>query len=170
MAESRWSLPWSERPTEEAALFNPAYCGELIARCTTEYEAARAASLPLSLAFLVLPLTLHAPTREVLPGRSNATLVTWAAERGPQIADLPDRALALRPATREAIMFAVQHEALAIDSAGLRLGARPFRLSAKRPEATRDAEASRRAAGLLGRWFANQGGAGLVLQAVGLRP
>lgn len=170
MVGTRWTLTWSERPTEEAALFNPAYCGELIARSTTEYETIRGTSLPLSLAFLVLPLSLHAPTREILPGRSDATLATWAAERRPQIADLPDRALALRPATREAILFAVQHQALVFATAGLRLGAKPYRLSTKRPEATQDAEASRRAAGLLGRWFANQGSAGMVLQAFGLRP
>lgn len=170
MAETRWTLAWTKRPMEEAALFNPAYCGELIARCASEYQAARAAPLPLSLAFLVLPLTLHSPTRDILPGRSNATLATWAAERGPQIADLPERALGLRPATREAILFAIQHAALAIDAAGLRPGVKPFKLSAKRPQATPDTEAARRAAGLLGRWFANQGSAGLVLQAVGLRP
>lgn len=117
-----------------------------------------------------MPLTLHAQTREILPGRSNATLATWAAERGPQIADLPGRALGLRPATREAILFAVQHAALTIDAAGLRRGARPYKLNARRPEATPDTEATRRAADLLGRWFANQGGAGSVLKAFGLRP
>jgi len=96
MAEARWGLAWSDRPVEEAALFNPAFCGELIARTVAGYQEARAAALPLALAFVVLPLTLHEPTRRILPGRSNTMLLTWAADRGPLIADLPNRVLALR--------------------------------------------------------------------------
>lgn len=170
MAETRWTLVWSERPAEEAALFNPAFCGELIARCMSDFEATRAAPLPLALAFVVLPLTLHAPTRDLLPGRADATLVTWAAERGPLIADLPDRVLALRPITREAILFLTQHSAVAVTAAGLRRGSHPLKLSAKRPTSTLDAELARRAASLVGRWFAHQSGAAAVLQALGVRP
>ena len=170
MADTRWTTAWAQRPPEEAALFNPAYCGELIARCATEYEGTRAAALPFALAFVVLPFTLHAATRCLLPGRANTTLVTWAADQGPHLADFPARVLSLRPVTRESILFAVQHAALTVDASGLRRGARPFRLQAKRPEATPDAEAARRSAALLGRWFGNQGSAGQVLQAVGLRP
>lgn len=170
MADAHWTLTWDERPAEEAALFNPAYCGELIARCVSEYENARSTPLPLALAFTVLPLTLHAPTRGRLPGRSNATLVTWAAEQGSFIADLPQRVLALRSVTREGLLFAAQYGALAVDAEGLRRGPSPFRLSAKRPEATPDAEAARRSAGLVGRWYANQGSAASVLQALGVRP
>jgi hypothetical protein len=170
VAEARWALAWSERPAEEAALFNPAFCGELIARCMSEYQAARAAPLPLALAFVVLPLTLHAQTRDLLPGRSDATLVTWTAERGPLIADLPDRVLALRPITREALLFLTQYSAVAVTAAGLSRGSHPLKLSAKRHTSTPDAESARRAAGLIGRWFAHQGGAAAVLQALGVRP
>lgn len=170
MSETRWTLAWSERPSEEAALFNPAFCGELIVRSVVEFENARSMPMPLALAFVVLPLTLHAPTRELLPGRSNATLVTWAAEQAPLIADLPNRVLALRPATREGIIFVTQHSALSVNASGLSRGSRPLKLSAKRPEATPDAEAARRAAGLVGRWFANQGGASSFLQALGVAP
>ncbi|MFN3515396.1 MAG: three component ABC system middle component [Phenylobacterium sp.] len=170
MAETRWSLRWNERPSEEAALFNPAFCGELIYRCVFEYEGIRATPMPLALAFVVLPLTLHPATRVILPGRANATLVTWAAERGPHLAELPDRVLALRPIAREALLFMTQAGALAVTAAGLQRGDAPLRLSAKRPAATPESEEIRRAAGLLGRWFANQGGAAAVLQALGVRP
>jgi hypothetical protein len=170
VAETHWTLAWPERPAEEAALFNPAFCGELIARCMSDYETARAAPLPLALAFVVLPLTLHRQTRELLPGRSDATLMTWAADRGPLIADLPDRVLALRRVTREAILFLTQHSAISVTAMGLNRGPHPLKLSAKRPTSTPDAEAARRAAGLLGRWFAHQGGAAAVLQALGVRP
>ena len=170
MAETRWSLSWNERPSEEAALFNPAFCGELIYRCVSEYEGIRGAAMPLALAFVLLPLTLHPPTRGLLPGRANATLVTWAAERGPHLAELPDRILGLRPIAREALLFMIQTRGLAITAVGLQRGDAPLRLSAKRPTATPESEEIRRAAGLLGRWFANQAGAASVLQALGVRP
>jgi hypothetical protein len=34
--ETRWSLAWAERPAEEARIFNPAFCGELIGRTVGE--------------------------------------------------------------------------------------------------------------------------------------
>lgn len=170
MVESRWTLAWSKRPAEEASLFNPAFCGELIFRSVASYEKARSVPLPLALAFVILPLALHSATREILPGRSNTTLATWAAERAPLIADLPNRVLALRPVTREGIIFVVQHSALSIDPLGLRRGQHPLKLSAKRPESTPDAEATRRAAALVGRWFANQIGTASILQTLGVQP
>lgn len=170
MAETRWTLSWKDRPSEEAALFNPAFCGELIYRGVSEYEGIRGTAMPLALAFVILPLTLHTPTRALLPGRANATLVTWAAERGPHIAELPDRVLALRPIAREALLFMIQHGALAVTPSGLQRGEAPLKLSAKRPTATTETEDVRRAANLLGRWFANQAGAASVLQALGVRP
>jgi Family of unknown function (DUF6521) len=170
MASTRWTLAWAERPPEEAALFNPAYCGELIARTVTEYEALRAAPLPFALAFVVLPLTLHAQTRSALPGRANTTFATWAAARSSILVELPGRILALRPVTREALLFLTQHGAVAIVPGGLIKGSRPLKLTAKRPTTSVDAETARRAAGLVGRWFANQGATALVLQSLGVRP
>ena len=71
-SESRWSLAWPERPSEEARHFNPAFCAELICRTVCEYFKSREAGLSLATAFLVLPLTLHKPTRDALPGRVEA--------------------------------------------------------------------------------------------------
>jgi hypothetical protein len=170
MSTTSWNLVWSDRPVEEAALFNPAFCGELIARCVVDYEKTRGSPLPLPLAFVILALTLHAPTRGILPGRSDTTFATWTAERGPMIADLPRRVLALRPITREAILFTSQHGALRVDQAGLSRGPRPLKLSAKRAASTAEAEAARRSAGLIGRWLANQGSTAFVLQTLGVRP
>jgi hypothetical protein len=57
VAESRWSLSWAERPSEEASIFNPAFCGELIGRTVHEYFKNREASLSIATVFLILPLT-----------------------------------------------------------------------------------------------------------------
>jgi hypothetical protein len=54
VAESRWSLSWAERPSDEASILNPAFCGELIGRTVHEYFKTRGASLSLAAIFLIL--------------------------------------------------------------------------------------------------------------------
>lgn len=167
---TRWSLDWHARPSEEAALLNPAFCGELIARAVHEYGRIRAAAFPLPLSFIVLPLVLHPPTRAALPGRANTTFATWSAEHEALLAELPGRTISLRPVTREALLFLIQHTALSVVRDGLSPGSRPLKLTSKIAITTDDVDLSRRAAGLLGRWFANQGAPVQILQTMGVAP
>ena len=167
---SRWSLSWRDRPAEEAALLNPAFCGELIARATKDYERLRGSAFPLPLSFVVLPLVLHPPTLAVLPGRANTTFATWSADNEALLADLPERTLRLRPISREALLFLTQHRALSVGAEGLRTGEKPMHLSAKTAATTPDVDDIRRAAALLGRWFANQGAPVQILQTMGVTP
>ncbi|GLR67836.1 hypothetical protein GCM10010909_25170 [Acidocella aquatica] len=166
---SRWSLRWRDRPPEEAALLNPVFCGELIARATKDYERIRATAFPLPLGFVVLPLVLHPPTLAILPGRANTTFATWSAANEALLAELPERTRALRPISREALLFLAQHRVLAVDAEGLRLGEKPMRLTTK-VTTTTDVDDIRRAAALLGRWFANQGAPAQILQIMGVTP
>lgn len=167
---SRWSLSWRDRPSEEAALLNPAFCGELIARATRDYERLRGAAFPFPLSFVVLPLLLHPPTLAILPGRANTTFATWSADNEALLADLPERTLRLRPISREALLFLTQHRALSVGADGLRTGEKPMRLSTKTSATTPDVDDIRRAAALLGRWFANQGAPVQILQTMGVTP
>jgi hypothetical protein len=167
---SRWSLAWRDRPAEEAALLNPAFCGELIARATKEYDRLRGSAFPLPLSFVVLPLVLHPPTLSALPGRANTTFATWSADNEALLADLPERILRLRPISRETLLFLTQHRAVTVGADGLRTGERPMRLSAKTAATTPDVDDIRRAAALLGRWFANQGAPVQILQTMGVTP
>lgn len=168
--ESRWNLPWTERPAEEARIFNPAFCGELIGRTVGEYHRTRQAALSLATAFLVLPLTLHGPTREALPGRANTAFAGWVAERASLLAELPERARRLRPISREALLFALRHQFLALQEGGLAPGPKPLRLKARLAASTDDVNAARSAASLLGRWFAGQGSQTSILQGMGIAP
>lgn len=167
---SRWSLTWRDRPAEEAALLNPAFCGELIARATKDYERIRGTAFPLPLGFVVLPLVLHPPTLAALPGRANTTFATWSADNEALLVELPERTLRLRPISREALLFLAQHRALNVGADGLRTGDNPMRLSAKTATTTPDVDDIRRAASLLGRWFANQGAPVQILQTMGVTP
>ena len=169
-SESRWSLSWAERPSEEARHFNPAFCAELVCRTVCEYFKSREAGLSFATAFLVLPMTLHKPTRDALPGRANVAFAGWIAERNPLLAELPGRVSRLRPITREALVFGIRHELLAIQEGDLVPGAKPVRLNARPALTTDDVNEARSAAGLLGRWFANQGSQLAILQGMGVSP
>lgn len=168
--ETRWSLPWAERPAEEARIFNPAFCGELIGRAVCEYHRASQAVLSIATSFLILPLTLHKRTRDSLPGRANTAFAGWIAEHAALLAELPARTRRLRPITREALLFAVHHQLLVANGGGLAPGARPVRLNARPAVTTDEVNEARSAASLLGRWFASQTTQASILQGMGVAP
>lgn len=169
-AESQWTLEWDSRAPEEKANFNPAFCGELIGRTVFEYHQARAFSLNLAVAFIVLPLTLHNRTREVLPQRADVAFASWIANNNPLLAELPQRTIRLRPITREALLFAVGNDLLTFQNGGLVPGSRPVRPRMKLSPTTDEVNDMHRAAGLLGRWFSNQGSQSPILKGMGVAP
>jgi hypothetical protein len=148
---------------------NPAFCAELICRVVAEFYKARNVPLNLTIAFVILPLVLHESTRAGLPGRANAAFATWIAEHNALLAEFPDRVTRLRPVSREALLFALRHCLLNIENGGLVPGVR-IRFPAKTTSSTDDVNEARRAAGLIGRWFANQGTQPAILQGIGIAP
>jgi ABC-three component (ABC-3C) system Middle Component 3 len=165
-----WDLPWQHRPAEEARNLNPAFCGELISRTALEYFRLRQQPFGFALSFVILPIVLHKPTRERLPGNASAAFAGWVADRGPILAELPDRALRLVPVTREALLFLIQHKAISLDAGGLSPGVKPISRSARPLQVTDDVADARSAASLLGRWFASQTSASSIMQGLGVSP
>jgi hypothetical protein len=165
-----WDLEWNERPSEEARNLNPAFCGELIFRAVSDYRKLKPQPFSFALSFLIVPIALHKATRDQLPGKASTAFVGWLADKGPSLAQLPDRVLRLVPVSREALLFLIQHNALRIEDGGLVPGAKPIRLTEKLPQTTDDVVEARGAAALLGRWFANQGTASSILQGLGISP
>lgn len=169
--KTTWDLQWGERPFEEASNLNPAFCGELIFRAASEYYRLRQQPFGFALSFLILPLVLHKPTRDQLPGRASTAFAGWIADHDPLLAQFPDRVLRLVPVTREAMIFLVQHDVARIGAGGLSPGTNPISVSAERRSRTTDDVAeARSAASMLGRWFANQGAATSIMQGFGVSP
>ena len=167
--QTRYELLWRDRPQEEAAHFNPAFCGELLTRTTKEFRKQAGRAMPLAYAFLVAPLVLHPSARKALPGRANTAFASWAGDNADTLSTLADRTLRLRPVTREALLFLVQIGAVEISGDGLGIGNRPLKLSAKPSVSTDEVDEMRRASGMLGRWFGNQADPAAVLQTMGVR-
>lgn len=169
VGSGRFELDWNRRPQEEAAHFNPAFCGELIARMIGAFRKQRGSSMPLAYAFVALPLILHPGTRRILPGRANTAFASWAAENSEALSTLADRTIRLRPVSREALLFLAQLGAVRISPEGITIGNRPLKVTAKPVTTTDEVDEMRRVAGLLGRWFANQGDTAGILQTLGVR-
>jgi hypothetical protein len=170
MSDTRWTVAWKERPAEEARNLNPAFCAELIARTVAEYYKARRAPLSMATAFLVLPLTLHKPTRTALPGRANTAFATWITTSNPLLAELPGRVNRLRPVSREALLFSVRYGINVLNDGGFVPGSRPIKLTARLATSTDDVNEARAAAALLGRWFGAQASESAILQGFGVAP
>jgi Family of unknown function (DUF6521) len=168
--KTSWDLSWDDRPSEEARNFNPAFCAELVFRTVADFRKSKPLPFNFALSFLILPIALHKATRDQLPGKASTAFMGWIADHGPLLAELPDRVARLVPITREAILFATQHRALAIEDGGVVPGSSPFRISARPAQQTDDVAEARSAAALLGRWFAAQGSAPSILQGFGVSP
>jgi len=170
MPEPRWNAEWATRPSEEARNLNPAFCAELLARTVGEYHKNRQKPVSIATTYLVLPLVLHAPTRDALPGRSNTAFGTWLAEHTSMLTEFPLRTTRLQPVSREAVIFAIRHRVLKIADGGLAPGEKAIRLSAKPTPSTDEVDSVRSAAMLLGRWFASQVTESAILQGFGVAP
>jgi hypothetical protein len=169
VSRTRYDLQWRDRPQEEAAHFNPAFCGELLVRTISDFKKRTGGAMPLAYAFLVPPLVLHPTARKALPGRANTAFASWAGENADTLSTLADRTLRLRPVTREALLFITQIEAISVVAEGLVFGKRPLKLASKPSVTTQETDEIRRAAGMLGRWFGNQADPAVVMQTMGVR-
>jgi len=154
---------WSERPQVEATLLNPALLASLLSVGAKAYEAKSDQPMIWPLAFLLPPLILHGPTREVLPKTVATHLPTWIRRQPLIRAGFPSRASHLTPFTREGIRFGVNHGVLRLDDGRLRGTLSP-------PGG--DAELSKilKSASLVGRWLAKLDQPSSAFALLGVRP
>ncbi len=111
---------WAERSIEERHLLNPSFCSMVLWHSASGFVTTRSPAMPLALSFLVLPFVLHRTTRESLPRTTTTSLATWLAEQPLVRSRVAERAIALRPFTKEALIFGGVHGLLGLDAAGIR--------------------------------------------------
>ena len=99
-------IPWSERSAEERSLLNPCFCGMLLWHAARGYREESERALSLEECFLVLPIVLHGGTRDALPRDIRTSLAVWMQENPLVRGRMAERARALAPYTREALLFA----------------------------------------------------------------
>jgi hypothetical protein len=160
---------WRDRPPEVAYLLNAAFCALVLKASVQGYRAERAAGLPLPLAFLVLPIVLHKPTRSALPSTARTRLHSWLSSQPDMRVGFADRVTNLVPYTREAILFGVQHQAFQL-STDATLDRTRHRLRAYRPPDGSEPRVCLEQAELMGRRFARAGDVPTVFAMWGVRP
>lgn len=162
-------IAWEERPAEVANLLNPAFCGLLLRATVSEYANTSAASgLDFSLAFLVLPIVLHKPTREVIPRTAATKFHAWLQQHQPLRIGFSIRVQQLAPITRETLQFTMQRGTLALDGAGL-LVAPAYNFRRADPHLVSPTMTEcRKKATFLGKWLGEAGSASQILSAWGI--
>ena len=115
------------------------------------------------LAFLLAPLVLHSPTREVLPKTVATHLPTWIRRQPLMRAGFPSRAAHLTPFTREGLRFGVNHGVLLLDDGRLRGTLSP-------PGGDDELAEILKSASLVGRWFVKLDQPSSAFALLGVRP
>jgi len=106
-----------------------------------------------AMAFVVLPVVLHKMTRELLPRSVTTRLHVWLQGHKHVRIGFAERMQNMVQITKEALMFAMQHEALVLDEMGAlvvgerKLGRYPVDKESEAAQCVKKAE-------FVGRWFA----------------
>lgn len=94
---------WDQRPFEVRNLFNPAFCGLVMFRALSGYEEEDSRGMPFSLSLLVLPLSLHKDSREVIASSPRSYLLKTAEKNQQIMVGFSDRATQMLPYTFEGL-------------------------------------------------------------------
>lgn len=162
---------WTQRPVEEANLLNPAFCSALITSSDVGYMSIDNAGIPYPLVFLMLPVVLHKSTRDLLPRTKRTSLATWI-QRNTEVRILfAERVIALKPYTREAILFGMLHHWLTLGDGGkLQTNLDDIYIDLITKKLKNEAKECVNKARFVGRWFASAGSAQTVMALWGIIP
>lgn len=138
------------RLPEAVALFNAVFATELLVNACWHKSQHGVDGLAWPAAFLILPLTLHPRTRQVLPRDSRMTLAAWAVQHPELTADMDYRVAVMAEPTKRAIRRGLRTGRLGLVGTDLIALAKPRNPTASWPD---ELATSTRAARICGRWF-----------------
>lgn len=160
--------PWHERPIEIRNLFNPAFCGVLLARAIKTFEAEDERGMPFSLALLVLPLSLHRQSRQSICA-SNKAYFLKVVEGNPELLiGFAERTRSYLPYTLEAFGVLMDRGCIHVADEG-RIKLVPRRVSLKKLNSA-ECQECEQAARLLGREFARLRDRVTIYTMLGVKP
>lgn len=159
---------WDLRPFETKNLFNPAFCALLMMRSLEAYEIEDPRGIPFSLSLLILPLSLHKGSRDIIAPSSRSYLLKTIEDNPQLLIALAERVTEMLPFTFEAFGLAMQMGCFQVTEEG-RLISVPKKIK-KTISGTEESICCQRSARLLGREFARIGDRVTVYTAFGIRP
>ena len=164
-------MKWSTLPREVAYLLNPPFVASVLAAATNGYTQVVPSGMPVALAFVIVPVVLHKPTRLSLPTTIRTSLATWLGQNPTARAILADRGGALSSFVREALLFGLIRGAFTLRSDGaLSASVNETSLRTFLRSVSEESAGCINDARFVGRWFANAGSVGTVLALWGVTP
>lgn len=160
------ALAWESRPLEERAALNPAFLALAIRESVRGFVAETQKPMPISLAFIVLPLVLHRPTRAQLPGQIRTSLPVWLQEHPLLREGFPRRARAVSSPGREALFYALRSGIVALNGGALEIASAPRAAG----RSTSDSREILGRAFFVGRWLSHAGDTSTIFYLWGVRP
>lgn len=159
---------WHQRPREIRNLFNPAFCGLVLARGVEGFSETVNRPMPFSLTLLILPLCLHKRTREQIKEANRAYFTSILQEHPEVRVDLARRARGLLPYTMEAFAYLMSCGAIEIDEFGcVTIRGNTVRKSISGSQDTKDCQTVARS---LGRKLALINDRATIYTTLGIRP
>ncbi len=163
-------VPWNARSREVGILFNPAFCCVILSSSVVGYSNQESRGMPFSLAYLVLPLVLHKPTRDALPMNTRTSLAAWLEENPSVRIQFHERVKSLKPFVGEAIIFGTRYNWLSIQNGFIKSSLSDTRIKGFLSKTQGEARECVMRARLVGRWMAAAGPAETVMGLWEIRP
>ncbi len=160
---------WSKRPIEIAHLLNPAFCSILLRESIIGCEQEAGAGMPYALAFLVLPVVLHKPTRDILPKTIATRLHVWIQENQSVRIGFSERVRWTAPYTKEALFYAAKAELIEISDDGLLVSEKKRLKKLPWPKVSEPSVCMSKSR-FVGRWFSLAGDTATLMAMWGVRP
>ncbi len=159
---------WDQRPFEIRNLFNPAFCGLVLFRALQGYEEEDARGMPFSLSLLVLPLSLHKDSREVIASSPRRYLLKTTEKNQQLMVDFADRVIRMLPYAFEGFGLLMERGCIAISDEG-RIQTVPKTVR-KTITGTNETVSCQKVARIVGREFARIADRVTVYTTFGIRP
>jgi hypothetical protein len=163
---------WTQRPVEEANLFNPAFLCALSYEFVKAYEKEKAEGASLMIIIIALSICLHTKSRERLPGTTISFFYGWLQQNEDLLVGFPERAKNLGPYIKQAIMFGMKMKKLKMGNGHCVLLAAgkatfPKTFLAETNDETKNIIESCK---FLARWLAKSGTENSIAAAFGVKP
>lgn len=138
-------------PEEVSNLFNPAFCGVLIHQIVVGYKKESGNDIPYFLLFIIFPILMHKPTRDLLPKTLATKLHPWIQDHQEVKIGFEKRVKTMNKYVRNAIVFGLQQQILVLKENG-EIKANELKLKNIDKESS-EASACIVKALMVGRWF-----------------
>lgn len=159
---------WDQRPFEVRNLFNPAFCGLVIFRALAGYEEEDNRGMPFSLSLLVLPLSLHKDSREVIANSPRSYLLKTAEKNQQIMVGFSDRVTQMLPYAFEGLGLLMERGCIAVgDDGRIQTVSKKVR---KTVAGTAETVACQKVARIVGKEFARIADRATVYTTFGIRP